>query len=126
MDPEDGCRLARPARPISLSGYLPSLLPGVATQRNLEQTLTHLVEYLQERGKLDLSECFIDGTFGPQKRGAEGGKDLNAPMSLREAGQRYENHRSGRQRQGHLGPMHPERIKAYDQKFLRSREYTMD
>jgi hypothetical protein len=36
----------------------------------LEQILTHLAEDLQERGQLDLSEWFIDGTFVTAKKGA--------------------------------------------------------
>jgi hypothetical protein len=31
--------------------------------------LAALAEYLRERGALDLSECFIDGTFVAAKRG---------------------------------------------------------
>ncbi len=59
---------------------LPDRYPSPATchrrfqewQRDgvLEQLLTHLAEDLRERGKLDLSECFIDGTFVAAKKGA--------------------------------------------------------
>jgi transposase len=35
----------------------------------LEQILTRLADDLKERGKLDLSECFIDGTFVSAKKG---------------------------------------------------------
>ena len=37
-----------------------------------EQILDTLVQDLEERGKLDLSECFIDGTFVSAKKGASG------------------------------------------------------
>ena len=36
----------------------------------LERVLEALSQDLKERGKLDLSECFIDGTFVVAKRGA--------------------------------------------------------
>jgi transposase len=36
----------------------------------LEQLLHALAHDLKERGGLDLSECFIDGTFAPAKKGA--------------------------------------------------------
>ena len=35
-----------------------------------ENILDALAKDLEERGKLDLSECFIDGTFVPAKKGA--------------------------------------------------------
>jgi transposase len=35
----------------------------------LERILTTLADDLKERGKLDLSECFIDGTFVSAKKG---------------------------------------------------------
>jgi transposase len=35
----------------------------------LEQLLHALAQDLKERGGLDLSECFIDGTFAPAKKG---------------------------------------------------------
>jgi len=37
-----------------------------------EQILEALAKDLEERGRLDLSECFIDGTFVPAKKGAPG------------------------------------------------------
>ena len=37
-----------------------------------EKVLRALVKDVKERGKLDLSECFIDGTFVIAKKGAEG------------------------------------------------------
>lgn len=36
----------------------------------IERILSTLAEDLRERGKLDLSECFIDGTFVSAKKGA--------------------------------------------------------
>jgi transposase len=38
----------------------------------LESILWALAQDLKERGGLDLSECFIDGTFVPAKKGALG------------------------------------------------------
>jgi hypothetical protein len=35
----------------------------------LEKLLLAIAKDLQERGGLDLSECFIDGTFVPAKKG---------------------------------------------------------
>jgi transposase len=35
----------------------------------LKRVLAALAEYLRERGALDLSECFIDGTFVAAKKG---------------------------------------------------------
>lgn len=35
----------------------------------LKWVLTALAEYLRERGVLDLTECFIDGTFVAAKKG---------------------------------------------------------
>jgi transposase len=36
----------------------------------LVRAVTAVAEDLADRGDLDLSECFIDGTFAPAKRGA--------------------------------------------------------
>lgn len=54
----------------------------------IEAILRQLARDLKERGQLDVSECFIDGTFVVAKKGAVGGKD--------QAGQRFEAHGSGR------------------------------
>lgn len=35
-----------------------------------EQVIESLVQDLQERGKIDMSECFIDGSFSLAKKGA--------------------------------------------------------
>ncbi len=50
--------------------------------------LEALAEDLKERGGLDVSECFIDGTFVLAKKGGLCRKD--------QAGQRYEAHGGGR------------------------------
>ena len=55
-----------------------------------ERVLEALAQDLKERGCLDLSECFIDGTFIVAKKGGMCGKD--------QAGQRFEAHGSGRPR----------------------------
>jgi transposase len=55
----------------------------------LDRVLYALAEDCRERGHLDLTECFVDGTFlSSQKRGPWGG--------THQAGQRYEDHGSGR------------------------------
>jgi transposase len=41
----------------------------------LDEVLRTLALDLKERGSLDLSECFVDGTFVQAKRGRGGGKD---------------------------------------------------
>ena len=38
----------------------------------LERILRALAQDLKERGRLDLTECFIDGTFVMAKKGAQG------------------------------------------------------
>jgi len=53
-----------------------------------ETILRALVKNMKERGNLDLTECFIDVAFVIAKRGPRGGKN--------QAGQRYENHGTGR------------------------------
>lgn len=37
----------------------------------LEQVLFALAQHLKEHGGLDVSECFIDATFAPAKKGAQ-------------------------------------------------------
>ena len=54
----------------------------------LRRVLETLAQDLLERGKLDLSETFIDGTLFRLKKGFQSGKD--------QAGQRHEAHGSGR------------------------------
>jgi transposase len=49
----------------------------------LEQVLLAVAQDLKDRGGLDLSECFIDGTFAPAKKvGAASGKQ-NAGKALK-------------------------------------------
>jgi len=51
------------------------ILPFLTTNPSdgtLKWVLTALAEYLRERGMLDLSECFIDGTFITARGGAVG------------------------------------------------------
>ncbi len=50
----------------------------------LGSVLEALAEDLEERGEIDLSECYIDATFVAAKKGGARGKD--------QAGQRYEDH----------------------------------
>jgi transposase len=50
----------------------------------LRQILEALARHLEEVGQIDLSECFIDGTFVLAKKGRQSGKD--------QAGQGYEAH----------------------------------
>jgi transposase len=53
-----------------------------------ELILEALAQDLKDRGKLDLSECFIDGTFVVAKKGAHAWE--------RPSGERYEAHGHGR------------------------------
>jgi transposase len=55
-----------------------------------EKVLQALVRDVKERGKLDLTECFIDGSFVIAKKGAEGWE--------KPSGQGYKAHGSGRSR----------------------------
>lgn len=36
----------------------------------VDQVLEQLIQDLEERGKIDVSECFIDGSFASEKKGA--------------------------------------------------------
>jgi transposase len=56
----------------------------------LENILKALAEDLKQRGKLDLEECFIDGTFIPAKKGILRWQD--------QTGKGYENHGNWRPR----------------------------
>ena len=49
---------------------LPPPIPAVVKDGRLERLLETLTEDLRTRGELDLSECFIDGTFIVAKKGA--------------------------------------------------------
>ena len=64
------CSLARSARPLSSLPNLPSSLSAVAARRHADPLLHALAEDLRARGKLDLSETFIDASFSSAKKGA--------------------------------------------------------
>ncbi len=49
----------------------------------LQQVLETLAQDLEERGELDLSECFIDGTFVVAKKGAQKSARLNGARVAR-------------------------------------------
>lgn len=48
-----------------------------------EEIITGLAQDMKERGKLDLKECFIDGTFGSAKKGATQWVRQNAEKARR-------------------------------------------
>jgi transposase len=52
----------------------------------LEKILTSLAEDLKERGRLDLTECFIDGTFVAAKKG-DGQWERPSGAKVRRSGQ---------------------------------------
>ena len=49
----------------------------------LEQVLLAVAQDLKDRGGLDLSECFIDGTFAPAKKGGAASGQQNAGKALK-------------------------------------------
>ena len=49
----------------------------------MEQVLHALARDLQERGGLDLTECFVDATFASAKKGALASAKLNAVKAAR-------------------------------------------
>jgi transposase len=49
-------------------------------QKVFENILTTLAEDMEQRGKIDLEECFIDGTFSSAKKG---GSALEKPSGAR-------------------------------------------
>ncbi len=49
----------------------------------LEQVLLAVAQDLKDRGGLDLSECFIDGTFAPAKKGGAASGKQNAGKALK-------------------------------------------
>lgn len=65
-----------PNRPSCFQNWV---RPGV-----LEKILRALAQHLKEAGELDLSECFVDGTSVPAKKGGAVWDD--------QAGQRHQNH----------------------------------
>ena len=63
--------LARSARPLSFLPNLPSAFSAVAARWHAGPDCLHaLAEDLRARGKLDLSETFIDASFSSAKKGA--------------------------------------------------------
>jgi hypothetical protein len=62
--------MARFARPISTIPDVPQAFPNGVKDGTLKSILETLAEDLRTRGELDLSECFIDGTFVSAKKGA--------------------------------------------------------
>src|SRR5215469_2892440 len=62
--------LARSAATLSSLPNLSSPFPAVAAFRAAHQLLQKLAEDLRDRGKLDLSEAFIDASFSSAKKGA--------------------------------------------------------
>jgi|SRR5215203_1363504 len=49
----------------------------------LEQVLLAVAQDLKDRGGLDLSECFIDGTFAPAKKGGAASGKPSAGKALK-------------------------------------------
>ena len=49
----------------------------------LEQVLLAVAQDLKDRGGLDLSECFIDGTFAPAKKGGAASGKPNVGKALK-------------------------------------------
>ena len=49
----------------------------------LEQVLLAVAQDLKDRGGLDLSEAFIDGSFAPAKKGGSAWERLNAERAPR-------------------------------------------
>ncbi len=71
------CALALPGTTFPSATHLPNLPPALPTMGGggvLSRILEALAKDLKERGELDLSECFIDGTFVVAKRGLHVGK----------------------------------------------------
>ena len=63
--------MGRPARSISLAfDLLPALQPLGEKAGVLRKLLEALARGPEERGGIDLTECFIDGTFTVAKKGA--------------------------------------------------------
>jgi len=73
-----------------MEGYAEAIPPYQTCHRRFQEwvrsgtfeaILRALVQDMKERGNLNLTECFIDGTFVIAKKGPRGGKD--------QAGQRF-------------------------------------
>ena len=67
--------MARSARTLPALLDLSSPLPALDRGGTLDEILRALAEDLKDRGGLDLSECFVDGTFVGAKKGKIRGKD---------------------------------------------------
>lgn len=61
--------VARPTRTVPAIPNLPSPLPTVGPTGSFEEILCVLTEDLKHRGKLNLSEAFLDGTFAAAPKG---------------------------------------------------------
>src|SRR5215204_2436386 len=71
VGPAHGRAVARPAIALSAVPDLPSSLPTLAQRSGrLDRLLQGLAEDLRDRGKIDLSEAFVDATFASAKKGA--------------------------------------------------------
>jgi len=55
---------------LSTLSNLPSPLPTVAARRHADSAVARAGRDLRARGKLDLSETFIDASFSSAKKGA--------------------------------------------------------
>ena len=62
--------LARPAASLSAVSDLSSSLPAVAARWPADRSVDSIAEDLRDRGKLDLSETFIDASFSSAQKGA--------------------------------------------------------
>lgn len=80
-------------QPLSTLSNLPPRFQEWVENGTFESILRSLIADLRERGELDLTECFIDGTFVIAKKGAR----PKGPAGKDQVGQRYEDHGSGRQ-----------------------------
>ncbi len=69
MGAKDRRSLARSTRKLPSLQTCHGRFQRWARDGTLKGVLTALAEYLRERGLLDLSECFIDGTFIAAKKG---------------------------------------------------------
>ena len=70
LDTAHWSTLARFAISLSALSDLPSSLPTVAARRVVNRSIDLLAQDLRDRGKLDLSETFIDASFSSAKKGA--------------------------------------------------------
>ena len=83
MDCKDGSPLARSAKGVSAVSDLPSQVSAVGGKDVFDRVIEALVRDLQDRGGIDLSECFIDGTFSLAKKGGYLWARLNGVKAVR-------------------------------------------